>query len=410
MDANDLKQFSDASSNKNTPALELVVAKLKVIEIDRLKLRERGIDIDTKNKKLLEKSSNLDNPILKELDDASFNRLVDSLVNAGAAKVLSQVSPGSLNGKANNILIDTGKSTIAIELLPTLQGGSALVQFNFQQTESAKSPKRTAGLPQTTKSRFFSAIVKLNTHYGINTGLATSMAADEQLDTNLIIDVCFEKQPIPVKQDGSSVTSPATTNANVNFDLNRMMKAIQSSVKPVIEPGIIANEFATACGMPEKKTLIENAIRGNSFKGISSVNLGLAGNDTWLSEKADTAYSIKVSPKELLEDVKTFVNCLVGPNVVEQILDGMKNDPSGPQLDVKQIVEDRLSEIVVDAENNVIAFKLTDTSSLQTSIKRWASLEAVGPKIIGDYVVFGTKEQLQEVSTRYANHTNAVSP
>lgn len=210
------------------------------------------------------------------------------------------------------------------------------------------------------------------------------MASDEQLDTNLIMIVSFEKQPIPVKQGVSTVTSQATTTANI--DLKRMMKAIQSSVMPVIQPEMIANEFASACGMPEKKPLIENAIRRNSFNGILFVDQGLSKNVAWLSNKLDDAYSIKVSPKELLEDVKTIVDCLTGPRrIVEQILDVLKNDPKGPEIDVKQVVEDRLREIVVDAENSVIAFKLSDTSTLQTGIERWASLNAVGPMIIGDY-------------------------
>lgn len=401
-----VRQFSDAaSSRQRPPALELVAIKLKVIEIDRKKLRELGIDIDTKNSKLIEKSSNMDSPKLEELKETSFSQLLESLVNAGAAKVLSQVSPGTMNGKANNILIDTGKSTIAIELLPTLQGDSALVQFDFKQFVYSKSSKQSTRLPPTTKSRFFSAIVKLNTHYGINTGMATSMTADEQLDTNLIMDVCFERQPIPVKQDVSTVTSPATETAtvNVNIDLVRIMNALYSFNADGQNVKSLAKELAIASGKTDRESQIGKAIEKTSpFKGIATIGKGLRKESAWLSEKPDTAYSITVSPKELLEDVKTIVDCLTGPRVVEQVLNGLKNDPAGPRLDVKHIVEDRLREIVVDAESSVIAFKLSDTSSLQTGIERWASLDEVGPMLIGEYVVFGSKERLQEVSKRHS--------
>lgn len=398
-----IMQFSDAaSSHPSSPALDFVEIQLKVIEIDRVKLRELGIDFDTENRKLFDKSSNSDIPKLEELKKAASDQLVDSLVNAGAAKVLSQVSVATMNGKQNIILCDTGKSTIAIEMFPTLQGNSALVQFDLKQfdvTESSKASKQSNRIPPATKNRFFEAIVKLDTLYGLNTGMATSLAPAEQLDTNLIMVVRFEKQTVPMKKATSAATS--TTAQTLALDLARMMKAIRSATAPVVDMGTAASEFALACGMPEKQPLIKSAFQKCKFKGIISFDQGLAKKETWLSEKPEEAYSIKVSPKELLEDVKAFLNVLAGPTFVDDVLNGLESDPKGPQVDMKQILRDRLSEIVVDAESSIIAFKLSDASSLQTSVQRWASLDEVGPMLIGNYLVFGSKERLQEVVKRH---------
>jgi hypothetical protein len=401
VDEKALLQYSDARSSEGAMALELVAINLKLIEIDRMKLRTLGIDIDTKDSKLIEKSSSVDNPKFEELKDASFYRLVDTLVNAGAAKVISHFFPATMDGRSNAILIDTGKSSFAIELLPKLQGNSALVQFNVKQFELSNSSERTTLLSKTTKSRFFDAIVKLNTTYGINTSLATSMDPAEQLDTNLIMVVSFERQAISQKQ---AIPPAASTAARpVNIDLARMMRAIRSLVMKVgVDTENNAKELAIACGVPEKQPLIMDAIQSLSLDGIVTFEQGLRAKDAWLSDNPQLAYSIRVSPKELLEDVKRVVTTLAGPSVFEDTLNSLKNDPLGPQVDVRKIIQDRLSDIVVDTESSILAFKLSDTASLPSNIKSGLNLDGVGAALIGDYVVFGSRQQLQELSKRHA--------
>jgi hypothetical protein len=163
-----------------------------------------------------------------------------------------------------------------------------------------------------------------------------------------------------------------------------------------------AKELAIACGVPEKQPQIMDAIQSLSFDGIITFEQGLRAKDAWLSDSPELAYSIRVSPKELLKDVKRVVTTMAGPSVFEDTLNSLKHDPLGPQLDVMQIIQDRLSDIVVDPESSILAFKLSDTASLPASIKSGVNLDGVGATLIGDYVVFGSRQRLQELSKRHA--------
>lgn len=90
--------------------------------------------------------------------------------------------------------------------------------------------------------------------------------------------------------------------------------------------------------------------------------------------------------------------------MVEAILDGMANDPKGPKvkvdLDILPLIGD---EIMVLASSSLIAVRLKPGmgGDMLNLLKRAEEIDANTMRIVSDFLLFGTKEDLDAAMDRY---------
>ena len=394
---------------------EIVSIKVKIIEVDLIKLREMGISFEdgkvVKEANAIQKSSNFEIPQLAEVGEASFNRLIDSLVRNDAAKIISEPNVATGDGLPVRFEVVASKSNLNIQVIPAVKGESATVDFEIKQNSrwNVIEPEPDSVFPS--KHRSFSTEVQLEKLYAMNLGLAGTMEPSKQMDSNLIVVVRFDRLPVPFvlpAQVKKSVVTPEMDRQAAMEALIGCMTGNRVSLSDGIKLDQLVSKLASSLAIPsDNLPNLKNAIRAaRPFKGILSVHPGLIGNDSnWIRKNGETAFTIKVSPKDLFSDVCSFVTGWNSDrSIVEAILDGIANDPKGPKVNVDlEILPLIGDEITVLASSSLIAVRLKPGmgGDMLNLLKRAEEIDANSIRIVSDFLLFGTKDDLDAAMDRY---------
>ena len=120
-------------------------------------------------------------------------------------------------------------------------------------------------------------------------------------------------------------------------------------------------------------------------KGITAIDVGVARDHSWVSGKEHVAFTYHANG-ELLADAERMVNGYFGDNVFHPMLDGIRNDKQGPQIDFRGTVFPTFAgQLLVVVEKRpeqpsalMLAIPLTST---MTSLVALESIRRVDPLV-----------------------------
>jgi hypothetical protein len=118
-------------------------------------------------------------------------------------------------------------------------------------------------------------------------------------------------------------------------------------------------------------------------------------------------YTIEISKSNLLADVITSTDAIIGEGTAQAILEGIKMDPQGPQIDFeKEIINHLGTHIVFDATTEIWAFEVANVDATRTAIEKYEKQieNEVNPlfhvRLIDDYIVCGPEAILNKIAAR----------
>jgi serine/threonine protein kinase len=353
------------------------------IEVDVVKLRQQGIDFQAENSP---RSVN-----------ASFDRAIESLVSSGSAKV-SKSGAGTSAGRA----ITFGKNGLSIEVLPSLKGESGTVRFAIEKGTMSE------GAPTPEVANSFESSFQLGKSYAFDTHMGASLENSES-SVLVVFSIDWLQSRIEPAKTGAV---PSQKQANTfEIDRSSVMKILNGRLSAVMDESDLdqlVSKLALPLALPiENIPNIKNAIRSaRPFKGILSIHRGLTSKDTnWLCTEHDIVYTVKVSPEELFADVCSFVNGWTGDkSILEQILDGLENDPLGPRIKIDRDVLPLLSnEITIVASGSIVAFRLKQGmgEEMLVGLNRAIASDGEKVRIVSDFLLFGMNADLDAATERY---------
>ncbi|MEK6248857.1 MAG: hypothetical protein N2C12_11810 [Planctomycetales bacterium] len=102
---------------------------------------------------------------------------------------------------------------------------------------------------------------------------------------------------------------------------------------------------------------------------------------SWIPRNLAAFVSLNMDMQNAFEYSQTLVDELAGDAIFEDVLDSLKNDPKGPQVDVRKEVVANLGEhimvlssyelpINIDSERTLIAFELTDVDPVRAAVDK----------------------------------------
>lgn len=111
-------------------------------------------------------------------------------------------------------------------------------------------------------------------------------------------------------------------------------------------------------------------------------NGGTFGPPNWVPRDVATYAAFNVNTKNAFENSKTLVNDVVGDEVFEDVLESIRTDENGPQIDIRRdviaylgnrmtIISDSQLPITPKSERMLIAVDTIDEKHLASVIKKW---------------------------------------
>ncbi len=98
-----------------------------------------------------------------------------------------------------------------------------------------------------------------------------------------------------------------------------------------------------------KITLIRSRVRLEimAIQGVTSVLPGVPTEAHWLLSDQETGYTLVIDPQAILPSVRTLVDELAGQSgVFDDVVLGIANDPAGPRIDLRELIQHLGSELV----------------------------------------------------------------
>jgi hypothetical protein len=102
----------------------------------------------------------------------------------------------------------------------------------------------------------------------------------------------------------------------------------------------------------------------------------------WVPRDVATFAAFNVNTKNAFESSKTLVNAVVGDEVFEDVLDSIRTDENGPQIDIRRdviallgnrlsVISDLQLPVTPKSERMLVAVDTTDQAHLAAVIKKW---------------------------------------
>ncbi len=102
----------------------------------------------------------------------------------------------------------------------------------------------------------------------------------------------------------------------------------------------------------------------------------------WVPRDVATFAAFNVNTKNAFESSKTLVNAVVGDEVFEDVLDSIRTDENGPQIDIRRdviallgnrmsVISDLQLPVTPKSERMLVAVDTTDQARLAAVIKKW---------------------------------------
>ncbi len=102
----------------------------------------------------------------------------------------------------------------------------------------------------------------------------------------------------------------------------------------------------------------------------------------WVPRDVATFAAFNVNTKNAFESSKTLVNAVVGDEVFEDVLDSIRTDENGPQIDIRRdviallgnrmsVISDLQLPVTPKSERMLVAVDTTDQAKLAAVIKKW---------------------------------------
>jgi hypothetical protein len=125
----------------------------------------------------------------------------------------------------------------------------------------------------------------------------------------------------------------------------------------------------------------------------------------WIPRNLAAFVSVSADLRNAFEYSKTLVNELADDEIFDDVIDSLKNDPSGPQIDVRKDVVANLAEHVMvlsdyrlpiktDSERTLIAVELTNVDAVRRAVNKTMENDPNAvKKIIGDAIVWEIVEE-----------------
>ncbi|QDT08513.1 hypothetical protein [Planctomycetes bacterium K23_9] len=119
-------------------------------------------------------------------------------------------------------------------------------------------------------------------------------------------------------------------------------------------------------------------------KGVKSLRLGPGKRRQWLSSPETVAYTYIVDFPDLLTDMKRFVDALLGEEIFDDMLDGIRDDPAGPQIDIREVAKSMDFELVLVAkqsregnrkDSTMFAMSLKQSAPVAQALERVMAVE-----------------------------------
>lgn len=117
---------------------------------------------------------------------------------------------------------------------------------------------------------------------------------------------------------------------------------------------------------------------------------------TWISDRVSSVFSITWNAKEAFWKAETLVDAIAGqPKVFQEIIEGIRVDPTGPQIDIRKDVLPLLTNeifavseaklpITEDSKRNLIALRVTDSAKMTKILNKAMEQEVDATKIALD--------------------------
>jgi hypothetical protein len=130
---------------------------------------------------------------------------------------------------------------------------------------------------------------------------------------------------------------------------------------------------------------------------------------SWIPRDLASFASLHADIRNGFENSKTLVNELADDEIFEDVLDSLKNDPSGPQVDIRKEVVSNLGEhlmlmsdyqlpIAPDSERLLVAIELTDVEPVKRAIDKTMENDPNAKRrVIGEHLVWEIVDEETEL-------------
>ncbi|MEL7337883.1 MAG: hypothetical protein AAFN70_16935, partial [Planctomycetota bacterium] len=98
----------------------------------------------------------------------------------------------------------------------------------------------------------------------------------------------------------------------------------------------LANRMEGADPNEKAKAIHAAFKKASPVSGLKTVRPGLPSAASWAAGSSDFAYTYTFDVQVLLDDAARFVEGAMGDDVFDPILDGIRDDPEGPQVDLRR--------------------------------------------------------------------------
>ena len=203
----------------------------------------------------------------------------------------------------------------------------------------------------------------------------------------------------------------------VEFDHRRVHRAIAAfalclhgdRTAPITDTNL--EQLATAITWldPSRRTKQDSVKRVITkswpFHGVKAVLPGTPPDASWLTSEGERSFTLVIDPQAILPSVRTLVDELVGQEgVFDDIVKGLAEDPTGPRLDLREVIDYLGNEMVVcvGAPKQLVAvyaFSLKNPEAMQSALKNYNDqFDAI--KVVNNYLVLGSKDDVELVLAR----------
>lgn len=133
-------------------------------------------------------------------------------------------------------------------------------------------------------------------------------------------------------------------------------------------------------------------------EGVKSVKVATPDNAGWLQDPSRLTFRYRYEPKQLESDARNFFNALLGADIFDPVLDGIRDDADGPRVDLRKEFFPKLSGellLTVDRggtpgeERILCAIGITDESQARFVLERVVQAEPDAERHeVGEITVF----------------------
>lgn len=318
--------------------------------------------------------------------DESLSKRMLELTTAHAGQQLAIIVEGKvfaaprINAPISSRAIITGK--FSAEQLQRLQGW-----LNTAKPVAPDADRKASGSEKVGKAKIDSGTMR-----------GSSMSTEEQ-------------------QIASDFGAAVADEPVVAFDHRRVHQALAifalclhgDRTAPIKETNLEHLATAIAWLDPSRKMKLDSVKRVITkswpFHGVKAVLPGAPPDASWLTSEGERSFTLVIDPQAILPSVRTLVDELVGQKgVFDDIVKGLAEDPTGPRLDLREVINYLGNEMVVCVGApkrfvHVYAFSLKNPEAMQRALKNYNDqFDAI--KVVNNYLVLGSKDDVELVLAR----------